>query len=47
MVKEIEDNIDDLLKEKEEYFKSDGQSVSKKSAINNQPNVYTFEGETK
>ena len=24
MVKEIDDNIDDLIKEKEEYFKSDG-----------------------
>jgi len=29
MVKEIEDNMDDLIKEKDEYFRSDGQLVSK------------------
>ena len=43
MIKEIDDNIDELIQEKEEYFKGDGQSVSRKDA----PNVYTFEGETK
>ena len=47
MVKEIEDNMDGLLKEKEEYFKSDGQSVTHKSGIPDAPNIYSFEGETK
>ena len=46
MVQEIEDNIEGLLKEKEEYFKSDGQSVYK-SGIPDAPNIYNFEGDTK
>ena len=47
MVKEIDDNIDDLIKEKEQYFKSDGQSVSKKSSIPDAPNVYHIDGDDK
>lgn len=48
MVQEIEDNIDDLLLEKEEYFKGDGQqSVSRKSKIIEAPNSYSLEGDTK
>ena len=47
MVKEIEDNIDGLLAEKEEYFKGDGQSVSRRSAIPDAPNIYALEGDTK
>lgn len=47
MVKEIDDNIEGLLAEKEEYFKGDGQSVSKRSGIPDAPNVYSFEGQTK
>ena len=45
MVKEIDDNIDDLIKEKEDYFKADGQSVSKRSKISEAPNVYSIEGD--
>lgn len=40
MVKEIEDNIDDLIKEKDEYFRSDGQQVSKQTRIPDAQNVY-------
>lgn len=47
MIQEIEDNMDGLLQEKEEYFKSDGQSVTHKSGIPDAPNIYHFEGNTK
>lgn len=46
MIKEIEDNIDEIVKEKEEYFRSDGQSTSKKSRILDAPNGYNIAGET-
>jgi len=36
-----------LLKEKDDYFSNDGQSVSKKSRFPDAPNVYSFEGTTK
>ena len=49
MVKEIDDNLEELQKEKEEYFKHDGQSSSpsKVSRLTGAPNIYAFEGETK
>lgn len=47
MVKEIDDNIEDLVKEKEDYYSNDGQSVSRKSKIPDTPNVYELEGETR
>ena len=47
MIKEIDDNIDGLLAEKEEYFKGDGQSVSKRSGIPDAPNIYSLEGDSK
>ena len=49
MVKEIEENIEDLQREKEEYFKADGQSSSpsKVSRLTGAPNMYALEGETK
>ena len=49
MVKEIDDNLDELQREKEDYFKHDGQSSSpsKVSRLTSAPNIYSFEGETK
>ena len=52
MVKEIDDNLEDLQREKEEYFKNDGRessasSPSKVSRLTSAPNIYAFEGETK
>ena len=51
MVKDIDDNLDDLVREKEEYYKlqTDGasSSPSKVSKVTSAPNVYAFEGETK
>ena len=39
--------MEGLLKEKKEYFESDGQSVTHKSGIPDTPNIYHFEGNTK
>ena len=36
-----------MLKEKEEYFKSDGQSSTKKGTILDAPNGYDIDGETR
>ena len=47
MIKEIDDNIDGLVKEREDYFSNDGQSVGRRSGIPDAPNVYAFEGETR
>ena len=49
MVKEIDENLEELQREKEEYMRHDGQSSSpsKVSKLGSAPNVYAFEGETK
>ena len=51
MVKEIDDNLEELVREKEDYYKlqTDGasSSPSKVSRLTSGPNVYVFEGETK
>lgn len=49
MVKEIDENLEELQREKEDYLRHDGQSSSpsKVSKLVSAPNVYSFEGETK
>ena len=49
MVKEIDENLEELQREKEDYLRHDGQpsSPSKVSKLVSAPNVYSFEGETK
>ena len=49
MVKEIDENLEDLQREKDEYMRHDGQSSSpsKVSRLVSGPNVYAFEGSTK
>ena len=51
MVKEIDDNLEELVREKEEYYKlqnvGDSHNPSKVSKLTGAPNVYAFEGETK
>ena len=45
--KEIEDNLEDIMREREEYMKADGQSSANVSKLAGQPNTYVLEGETR